>query len=96
MSNRKPKRVKSKIKMTPSLMSKLTNENKVDRFSWIVDKLKITLNPTKGYSVSKLPDSYFAAMKEIRLAAQEQLKALEEKLSAPEVPTESSEVAQVA
>lgn len=53
MSNRKPKR--KQIKIDPSL---LTDKNKIDRFSWLLKRgnqpIKVTLNPTKGYSIQKL------------------------------------------
>lgn len=52
MSNRKPKRNRRKnLKKFDQAI--LTDANKVDSFAWRVNGLRISLNPTKGYSVNK-------------------------------------------
>lgn len=86
MSNRKPKRTRrNNLKKFDQAI--LTDATKVDRFTWRVNGLRISLNPTKGYFVSK---DYTSMVKDLD-ALKELESALIEKAmksSAEAVPEE--------
>ena len=68
MSNRRPKRANKKIKIDPSF---LQDKYKISTRVWRVNGMQITLRPTKGYTVWKLPKEWLDKAAEVDLVIPE-------------------------